>query len=407
MTRHWPIHLLALGCTLGVRLLFLATIVTAPDAFAQSASPKLTWIPGSSVKLEQIIGDCDWQYMDWSTGTGTCKPTASQTGTRFLVLGNGEGYTFEDNGKLLFLSGDTMSAEPNTYDFKGGDPIGFSTTTDGEAPFLLNYYTDSTGLPLFVCRGSNSQCGNIATGGDDIPNSGISLPDGVYLVYHSGSDTSLSNPAAVHANNYSVLITFDETAKSFTAGRTISKLTNGVGGHFIITSLHASGPDVYMYGVGLYRASDIYLSKTPAATFKAGTGTQYFAGLVNGQPTWTNSESAAVPVVQDNPLNGPAWPNDSPSVGKMSVIYSSDLNLWLMTYDGGRQSKATTGVYFTYATQPWGPWATPQLIFNKIRDHGLGVFIHDPASFRTRPAMDSMARKTMTPTRPRETMTAH
>src|SRR5260370_1296748 len=329
-----------------MRLLLFA-FISIPLA---AQTPMLTYIPTSSVKLEQIIGDCDWQYLDGSSGKGTCKPTASQTATRFKILGNGEGYTFENNGKLLFLSGDTMSADPNTS-FHGGDPVGFSTTTDGEAPFLLNYYTDSNGLPLFVCRGSNSQCGNIATGGDDIPNSGISLPDGVYLVYHSGSDTSLPNPAAVHANNYSVLISFDENAKSFTAGRTISKLTNGVGGHFIITSLHASGPDVNMYGVGLYRASDIYLSKTPAATFKSGIGTQYFADLVNGQPTWTNSESAAVPVVQDNPLNGPAWPNDSPSVGKMSVTYSSDLNLWLMTYDGGRQSNATTGDYFTYATQ--------------------------------------------------------
>src|SRR5260370_940464 len=258
------------------RLILAAILTMAAVAQSPSATPTLTYNPGSSVKLEQIIGDCDWQYLDWSSGKGTCKPTASQTGTRFHVLGNGEGYTFENNGKLLFLSGDTMSADPNTS-FKGGDPIGFSTTTDGEAPFLLNYYTESNGLPLFVCRGSNSQCPGIATGGDDIPNSGISLPDGVYLVYHSGSDTSLPNPAAVHANNYSVLVSFDENAKSFTAGRTISKLTNGVGGHFILTSLHASGPDVYMYGVGLYRASDIYLSKTPAATFNSGVGTQYLS----------------------------------------------------------------------------------------------------------------------------------
>ena len=32
---------------------------------------------------------CDWQYFDWTANKGTCKPTASQTGTRFHVLGNG------------------------------------------------------------------------------------------------------------------------------------------------------------------------------------------------------------------------------------------------------------------------------------------------------------------------------
>jgi hypothetical protein len=86
-----------------------------------------------------------------------------------------------------------------------------------------------------------------------------------------------------------------------------------------------------------------------------------------------------VPVLQDNPLNGPAWPNDSPTVGNLSVAYSSDLGLWLMTYDGGRQTEKTTGVYFAYAQQPWGPWSTPQLIFNAIRDNAIGTFIHNPA----------------------------
>jgi uncharacterized protein (TIGR03437 family) len=324
------------------------------------------------VKLEQIIGDCDWQYLDWSSGKGTCKPTASQTGTRFHILGNGGGYTFETNGKFIYVSGDTLSTDENTYKFRAGDTIGFSTTADGESPLVLNYYTDSSGIPLLVCQ----KCPNIATAGDDIPNSGISLPDGIYLIYSTGTDQGLPDP---HGNDYSVLVTFDETAKdnasAFTAGRTVSKLP---GGHFIFDSLHTLGSDVYMFGVGDYRNSDIFLSKTPVATFKTGAGTQYFAGIVNGQPTWSNLESAAVPVVQDNPLNGPAWPKDNPTVGKTSVTYSPDLNLWLMTYDGGRQTNATTGIYFTYAIQPWGPWATPQLIYNAERDHGRGVYIHDP-----------------------------
>ena len=85
-----------------------------------------------------------------------------------------------------------------------------------------------------------------------------------------------------------------------------------------------------------------------------------------------------MPVVVDNPTNGPAWPDDYPSVGNVSVIYSADLDLWLMTYDGGRQKAKTTGVYFAYAPAPWGPWSTPQLIFNKNRDHGAGVFIQGP-----------------------------
>jgi len=51
-----------------------------------------------------------------------------------------------------------------------------------------------------------------------------------------------------------------------------------------------------------------------------------------------------------------------------------------MTFDGGRQSAATRGVYFTYAKEPWGPWATPQVIFNAARDNALGVFIHNASA---------------------------
>jgi hypothetical protein len=75
---------------------------------------------------------------------------------------------------------------------------------------------------------------------------------------------------------------------------------------------------------------------------------------------------------------GPAGPNDSPTIGNVSVVYSADLGLWLATFDGGRQGNTTNGIYFSYANNPWGPWTTPQLIFNSIRDGGRGVFIHNP-----------------------------
>lgn len=303
----------------------------------------LTYIAGSSVKLEQIVGDLDYQ---------TKLPTASQTVSRFNVLGTDIGYSFEDNGKLIFSFGDTIGKNVN---YHARDTIAWSTSTDPETGLLLNFFTNPDGTPLFVAPPG------VDMGPDDVPNSGISLPDGIYLVCNTGADTSLPNP---HLNDASFLAHFDETTHAFTTGRTLSRLP---GGHFIITAPHTFGPNVFMFGAGGYRASDIYLSMTPVTTFASGAGTQYFAGMVSGQPIWTTSESGAVPVVQD------------PTVGNLSVAYSSDLGLWLMTYDGGRQSEKTTGAYFTYAQQPWGPWAAPQLIFNAVRDNALGAFIHNPA----------------------------
>src|SRR5262249_40418922 len=150
--------------------------------------------------------------------------------------------------------------------------------------------------PLFV------KPPGVNMGADDVPNSGITLSDGIYLIANTGADINSETP---HGNDSSVLIKFDESAQTFTAGRNLSRLPSGP---FIITSPHLSGSDVMLFGAGGYRASDIYLARTPASSFASGAGTQYFTGLVNGQPTWTNSEAGAVPVVQDNPLNGPAWP---------------------------------------------------------------------------------------------------
>ena len=37
-----------------------------------------------------------------------------------------------------------------------------------------------------------------------------------------------------------------------------------------------------MFGLGDYRATDVYLATVPASGFESGAGTRYFAGLVNG-----------------------------------------------------------------------------------------------------------------------------
>jgi uncharacterized protein (TIGR03437 family) len=179
-------------------------------------------------------------------------------------------------------------------------------------------------------------------------------------------------------------VKFDETSQTFTSGRTTSALP---GGHFVTAWFYEAPtgilgnpapvvpePDVVMFGLGEYRASNIYLSVIPASEFESGVdsngnnATRYFSGLSQGQPTWSQNESDSVPVVTDlDPAN--------PTIPNLSAFYSQQLGLWLMTFDGGRNSSGTTGVYFTYAPQPWGPWSRPQLVFNACRDKAFGNFI--------------------------------
>jgi hypothetical protein len=339
--------------------LFLCqTALIGLSAVAQN-TPALDWISHSSVKLEQIIGD-----VDWATGSNI----VSQTISRFNIEGTDISSSFLCGTNRIFFFGDTIGSNAS---YNAADPVAWSTTTNGEQGLLLDFYTHPGGSNVFV------NPTGIDMSGDDTPNAGICISNVIYVICNTGANHNGTNSAQKHADDYSVLVTFNQTNLTFQTNRTISVVTNG--GHFIINSLHEFGTNILMFGAGMYRASDIFLATTPVNSYVSGGGTLYFTGLTNGQPSWSSIETNAVPVVRDNPTNGPPWPHDTPSVGNMSVIYSTNLSLWLMTYDGGRNTDDHTnytGIYFSYAAQPWGPWSTPQMIFNPTRDGGFGVFIH-------------------------------
>ena len=84
----------------------LIALAGLPAVFAQSP-PALTYIPGSSVKLYQVNGDCDWAAWDATitSKTPTCIPTVSQTATKADVLGDDVPVAFENNGEMIGAAG--------------------------------------------------------------------------------------------------------------------------------------------------------------------------------------------------------------------------------------------------------------------------------------------------------------
>lgn len=338
-----------------VAVVLAVTALTAASSAEEKVT--LTWIPGSTVKVEQMIGDCDYTQQ---AKTGVCVPTTSRTLTRSKVLGTDIGSSFESDGKLVFLFGDTIGP---TIINSAPDTMATSTSTEAANGLFLDFYTNTDGTPYII------RIPGVRMGAAEVPHAGIRLGSDTYVVCDTGKDINLPNP---NVNAYSVLTRFDDANRRFTLLRTISSMPNG---RFITVALQSSGSDVMMFGLGEYRASNVYLATVPAASFATGAGTRYFKGLVNGLPTWSSSESDAVPIIVDNPSGATGV---EPTIGYVSVVYSPELDLWLMTYDGGAQSQSTIGVYFAYATEPWGPWSKPQLIFNPRREAALGEFIHDP-----------------------------
>ncbi|MGO9526276.1 MAG: DUF4185 domain-containing protein [Verrucomicrobiia bacterium] len=328
--------------------LCLAAVESCVPARAQNI-PVLTWNTNSSVKLQQLIGEEASTNYAADTDRQTGAPLLNQTYTDYQVGGTDLGSSFVSGNQIIFLFGDTLY-------FNSGDTMAWTTNTSPGAGVPLTFFTTNTGTALLI------QPPGVDMGSFDVPAAGISNNGTLYIVCKTGY-----SPTTLNSNDFSVLATFNETTHAFATGRTISSLTNG--GHFIDMSLHTFGTNILMYGLGYYRQSAVYLATIPTNSFETGAGTLYFTGLTNGLPTWSTAETNAVPLVSDNPTN--------PTIGNVSVTYSPDLNLWLMTYDGGRQTESTMGVYFSYAQAPWGPWSTPQLIFNARRDDGFGVFMHN------------------------------
>jgi hypothetical protein len=305
----------------------------------------IRYIPGSTIKLEQLLGEEDKERH---------QPTLSQTVTRYGLQGTDLGYSFEHAGHEYFLFGDTVGRLDRAL-----DTIATTDATNPEQGVQLDFLTVGNDYLTIQPPG-------ISMGAFETPIGGISLGGQMYVAVRT-------NHSQDWATDRSVLTRFTPPA-TFQPLRTISQPPTS---RFLTMSMHAEpnpgavaglpsgGPFVLIWGTGTYRKSDAYLSIVPSANLETGKGTRYFAGLnAAGAPTWSESESDAQPIVKNGTL------------GDLSVTWCKDLGLWLMTYDS--RAPAPRGILFSYSRTPWGPWSAPQVVFDEIRDGALGKFIHDP-----------------------------
>jgi hypothetical protein len=184
----------------------------------------LTYVNGSSAKQEQIIGDVDWQDRSIST--------KSQTLTRANVLGCGLGYSFEANGRLLFLFGDTIGATPpyvpnwatkvNPFLWKAHDPLAWANPS-GPDNLVLDFVLNSPGQALEV-QPVFPNGHKVNLGENDIPASGVEVGNKIYILCTSGCVTKGGKGDYSHA--FSVLTTFDGS-RNFRAIRKFSQLRRG------------------------------------------------------------------------------------------------------------------------------------------------------------------------------------
>jgi hypothetical protein len=300
----------------------------------------LRFIPGSTVKLEQLIGDFDKERR---------VATANRTETRFGIVGTDLGYSFEHDGLLYFLFGDTLGRG-------GGDPIATSRTQRPEDGLRLDFLTDARGAYLKVAPPG------IDMSGFNVPTAGISVGGRIYVAIKTGHSRDR------RPTDYSVFTRFDPARGSFTPLRTLSRLPEGKVIRLAmrrepdgIAGLPRGGPFVLVWSTGAYRASDAYLSLIPEASFETGAGTRFFAGLdTDRRPLWSEREAEARAVVEH------------PVIGELSVIWVAPIRRWVMLYD----SRNPPAIVLRSASSPWGPWSAPQALLRGGPD--APGFVHRP-----------------------------
>jgi len=253
---------------------------SAPSAAAEPGPP-VRIEPGSTEKVCQVLGEFDRHKG---------QPTVNLTASRFRFWGGDLGASFEHEGKLYFLFGDTHPVPHAIWRERDADSIAISETTDPEDCVRLEFLMDSDGGYRQL------KIPGIFQGAFAVPSGGLSLNGHLY-VWHTSDVPGRGFSAR------SVLARSDNDGYSFDYLFDLSrdKLVHVAPQLVPAGSLpglpdHA-GDGILLFGSGHFRASDAYLGFMPADGIENRNTLRHFAGLdAHGRPTWTADERQSVPL---------------------------------------------------------------------------------------------------------------
>jgi hypothetical protein len=383
-------------------LLIIVTLTLLPPAPLPTAANQtvlpaplpndIAYVPGSTQKVCQLTGELDRHFQ---------RPTVNQTATRFGMLAADHAYSFEHNGTLVFLFGDApptarFNGKPNrqidpprSEDFN--DAIGFTTDTAIDDCPRLEFTRNENGAfknPL-VLNAQGQPAIRLRT--NESPKAGISQGGRMYVLFGTDNPTGTARPPGpLGYPTRTAMAVSDDDGNTF---RYLYDFSAPPEMKFIDVAI-AQGPDGYLYfwgtqGGDLHRRSAVYFARKRGEQIDQPSGTEFFAGLdADGMPIFSASEADAFPLFMDYERD-PAQPENC--MGEIGVEWNPFVQRWVILYNCGNNTPANPrGIYMRLAEQPWGPWTTPQTIFNPLRDGGTCVFIHRAVTLEN-PACDEVS----------------
>ena len=312
--------------------------------------PVASLVPGSVAKVCQLTGERDRHRNTFAF---------NRTETRFGVVGTDLGSSFEHDGRLWFLFGDTWP------DVDGGDSVAWTTDRAPEPGVRLTFV--SSGSRFVAPRVSTSEGRAVSTRCFEVPLDGFSA-DGHMYVFRSTDHHRDRGREVMGRSVLTRAVRGDPTDLSHLYD--VSDVRRG--GRFVNVSsvvvpdgpagLPFRGPALLVWGSGRYRASDASLACVPLGVVEDRGRWRFFCGLDRARrPTWSDDETDACAL----------FPH--PEIGELSVTWNAPLGLWLLLYNAG----SPRGINARVARDPWGPWSDPVVVFDpQWPDTGYGALMH-------------------------------
>jgi uncharacterized protein DUF4185 len=308
---------------------------------------RVVYVTGSTSKVCQVTGEYDPELKRY-----TANRTESSYGLRGTDLGN----SFEHNGKIFFLFGDSIPTHPHEiYRPPAGDAIGFTTTMSPGNCLPLKFVTAPDGDYL------SPSVPGISLAGYEVPTHGFSLHGSMYVFFTTGHTQTVGMGRSILARSDDEGQTFHHLydlsdrlseGKFINVATAIARNINGIPERDILL----------LWGSGKYRGSNPYLAYLPLDDVETRSALRYYAGKKAHHPIWSPHETDAVPLFQH------------PCIGELSVTWNPFLHNWLMLYNGHKPD----GINFHVASAPWGDWSDPDVLFDPYKDSGYCNFIYLP-----------------------------
>ncbi|WP_243228247.1 DUF4185 domain-containing protein [Microbacterium sp. CIAB417] len=288
----------------------------------------------------RLAGVSDVTEVAQLTGPDAINDTAAVS-----VAGTDLGSMVNLGDRTLFLFGDTFGErDPESIGGQGGfwrsNVAAWSTDEDPTDGITFDgWVEDELGLAAALVEGDHDANG---AGGEvtKIPTHGFAVGDSIYVAYMSVRHWG--EPGAWETN-HSALIVSRDGGVSWSPVPDVQWPGDSGFIQFSAVAVRDGGRDyVYIWAIPAGRFGGVSLMRVPAveADVEDPGAYEYFAGLDGQAPRWSSVLADAQQVVEG-------------TIGEHSVMWSTYLERWIMTYsDAG-------SAYIREGATPWGPWGEP------------------------------------------------